>query len=133
MYYSYLATLATTAAVMGVICYYACVKRPRSSGVLAEWAPLACTLLATVLLTLSPLKSLALSSAMAAYKANGYSKALALVLDVFTSPAIGTRALQVYTFAAYCSMSLAAFIIWRCREPEPDAVDAEGVPEACTS
>jgi len=130
MYYSYILTTVLTFIAMIAACRYTYVNKPEATGFFARWTPFASMVVATVLLMLSPIKNVVVADVFAHYRRYGYSKELAQVLDIITTPLLGTRALQVYTFLAYCLMLLSIIVLWRGRRVDQSLVED---PEACTS
>lgn len=101
---SYVFTFAILWAVMSNVCQYYYHRMPKKPDCWGRWGPFVLMCMATVLITLSPLKNLVVNVCMTSFRENGFDSTIEHALDLAYMPIWGTKPLQAYTALAYVCM-----------------------------
>jgi len=101
MIYSYIATFTLLLVVMTNVCQYFAMRRPNKADWWGCWGPTVLMASSTVLLLVSPFKSLVVNICMTSFRTNGFDSTIERTLDIAYMPIFGEKEMRFYTLLAY--------------------------------
>jgi hypothetical protein len=98
---SYIFTFALLLAVMTNVCQYFYFHRPRHADCWRQYGPVVLMAVSTLLLLISPIKSVVVNISLLSFKANGFDPTIETMLDLAYNPAFTEVRMRHYTTLAY--------------------------------